>query len=108
MMLMATRFVLTMLAIWLTGAVATQGGIEERLTSAKSVACEFAVVASGISESLVATAAGIVVGVIAVMAYNAFQIRWSQVVLTLRISVEELTEILSSALEEESRGGNGA
>jgi biopolymer transport protein ExbB len=35
----------------------------------------FAVVASGISESLIATAAGIVVAVVAVIAYNAFQTR---------------------------------
>ena len=54
----------------------------------------FAVVASGISESLIATAAGIIVAVIAVMAYNAFQTRWSSLVLAIKLQVEELTELL--------------
>lgn len=63
----------------------------------------FAVVAAGISESLIATAAGIVVAVIAVMAFNAFQTRWSNLVLTIRIHTEELTEILESDLESSSR-----
>jgi len=54
----------------------------------------FAVVASGISEALIATAAGIMVAVIAVMAYNAFQTRWGGIVLTIRLQTEELVEIL--------------
>jgi biopolymer transport protein ExbB len=54
----------------------------------------FNVVASGISESLIATAAGIVVAVIAVLAYNAFQTRWSHLVLVLKIHVQELVEML--------------
>lgn len=56
----------------------------------------FAVVAAGISESLIATAAGIVVAVIAVMAFNAFQTRWGQLVLTIRVHTEELSEMLMS------------
>jgi biopolymer transport protein ExbB len=55
----------------------------------------FAVVASGISESLIATAAGIVVAVIAVIAYNAFQTRWTSLVLMIRLHTEELAEVLS-------------
>jgi biopolymer transport protein ExbB len=54
----------------------------------------FAVVAGGISESLIATAAGIVVAVIAVMAFNAFQTRWNGLVLLIRLQVDELMEIL--------------
>lgn len=54
----------------------------------------FAVVASAISEALIATAAGIVVAVIAVLAYNAFQTRWSALVLNVRIQAEELAEML--------------
>jgi biopolymer transport protein ExbB len=57
----------------------------------------FAVVAAGISESLVATAAGIVVAVVSVMAFNAFQVRWNSLVLTLRLQTEELNELLSFA-----------
>jgi biopolymer transport protein ExbB len=57
----------------------------------------FTVVAAGISESLIATAAGIVVAVVAVMAFNAFQTRWSALVLTIRIQMEELVDILSGS-----------
>ncbi|MCM2277496.1 MAG: MotA/TolQ/ExbB proton channel family protein [Oligoflexia bacterium] len=62
---------------------------------ARSGSGGFSVVAAGISESLVATAAGIVVAVVAVMAFNAFQTRWSSLVLTIRLQTEELAEILS-------------
>jgi biopolymer transport protein ExbB len=61
---------------------------------AKTGSGGFAVVSAGISESLIATAAGIVVAVIAVMAYNAFQTRWSQLILTIRVQTEELAEML--------------
>lgn len=64
---------------------------------AKTGSGGFAVVAAGISESLVATAAGIVVAVISVMAFNAFQVRWNHLVLTLRLQVEELNELLDAA-----------
>lgn len=66
---------------------------------AKNGSGGFNVVAAGISESLVATAAGIVVAVIAVMAFNAFQTRWNSLVLTIRVHIEELAEILESALQ---------
>lgn len=56
----------------------------------------FAVVASGISESLIATAAGIVVAVIAVMAFNAFQTRWGGLVLTIKLHTEEFAEMLEA------------
>lgn len=57
----------------------------------------FTVVAAGISEALIATAVGIVVAVIAVMAFNAFQTRWNTLVLTIRIHTEEFAEILGSS-----------
>jgi biopolymer transport protein ExbB len=59
----------------------------------------FAVVAGGISESLVATAMGIVVAVIAVMSFNAFQTRWSGLVLSVRLQTEELAELLASVAQ---------
>jgi biopolymer transport protein ExbB len=65
----------------------------------------FAVVASGISESLIATAAGIVVAVIAVMAFNAFQTRWNSLVLLIKVQTEEIAEVLTS-LESGSPGGS--
>jgi len=64
----------------------------------------FAVVASGISESLIATAAGIVVAVVAVIAYNAFQTRWSAIVLTVRLHSEELVEMLSKTMAADLPG----
>lgn len=63
---------------------------------ARSGSGGFTVVAAGISESLIATAAGIVVAVVAVMAYNAFQTRWNQLVLTVKLHTEEFAEILDA------------
>jgi len=60
----------------------------------------FAVVAAGISEALVATASGIIVAVVAVVAYNAFQTRWSQFVLLIRIQTEEFAEILGASFNK--------
>lgn len=68
----------------------------------------FAVVAAGISESLVATAAGIVVAVVAVMAFNAFQTRWSTLVLTIRLHSEEFAEILATIAGNSGGGGGRA
>lgn len=60
----------------------------------------FAVVASGISESLVATAGGIIVAVVAVLAFNAFQTQWNSLVLMIRLQTEELAEILASVMAQ--------
>lgn len=60
----------------------------------------FTVVAAGISEALVATAAGIIVAVVAVIAFNAFQTRWSAFVLLIRIQTEEFAEILSASFKK--------
>jgi biopolymer transport protein ExbB/TolQ len=65
----------------------------------------FAVVAAGISESLIATAAGIVVAVISVLAYNAFQTWWGSLVIKVRIHVEEFAEILSGFDSKRGSGG---
>jgi biopolymer transport protein ExbB len=59
----------------------------------------FTVVAAGISEALIATAAGIVVAVVAVVAFNALQTRWSRFVLLIRIQTEEFIEILDAQSE---------
>lgn len=63
---------------------------------AKKGAGGFAVVAAGISEALIATAAGIIVAVIAVVAFNAFQTKWSALVLMIRIQTEEFAEALAT------------
>ena len=64
----------------------------------------FAIVAAGISESLITTAAGIVVAVIAVMSFNAFQTRWNSLILNIRVDIEELTELLAAVVAEAASG----
>lgn len=79
------------------GLFGTVVGILQSFRSiARSGTGGFAIVASGISEALIATATGIIVAVIAVMAYNAFQTWWSSLVLMIKIQTEELTEMLGS------------
>ena len=73
---------------------------------AKSGAGGFAVVASGISEALIATAAGIVVAVVAVMAFNAFQTRWNSLTLMIRLQIEEIAEMLHTSMEHPTPGIN--
>ena len=55
----------------------------------------FGVVAAGISEALIATALGVVIAVIAVMAYNALQTRSAHFVFLIRQQTEELLELLA-------------
>lgn len=54
----------------------------------------FAVVSAGLSEALIATAAGIIVAVIAVMFYNFFQTRLQTVNLHFRNSLQDLVDFL--------------
>jgi len=58
----------------------------------------FAVVAAGISEALVTTAAGIAVAVLAVILYNALNTHAQRLSLQLRILVEEYLELVQSLL----------
>jgi biopolymer transport protein ExbB len=51
----------------------------------------FAVVAAGISEALVATAAGLLVGVMAIFSYNAFNVRINNISLQWREWTEDLS-----------------
>lgn len=92
--------------LWILGTIATAspfiglfGTVIGILGSfgemAKTGVGGFAVVAGGISEALVATAAGILVAVVAVIAYNAFQTRWTALVLLIKLQAEELSEFLS-------------
>jgi biopolymer transport protein ExbB/TolQ len=54
----------------------------------------FTVVATGISEALIATAAGIIVAVIAVMFYNYFQTQVAQIAADFRNRVEDTAELI--------------
>jgi biopolymer transport protein ExbB len=52
----------------------------------------FSVVAAGISEALVATAAGLIVAIIALLTYNVFQTSANQMLSSLKLTLEELLE----------------
>lgn len=52
----------------------------------------FAVVSAGISEALIATAAGLVVAIVALLAYNAFTTAANQTLTQTRISLDELID----------------
>ena len=52
----------------------------------------FAVVAAGLSEALIATAAGIIVAVIAVVLYNYFQTRLTRTLILFKNRVEDLRD----------------
>jgi biopolymer transport protein ExbB len=75
------------------GLFGTVVGIIRAFTSmAETGAGGFAVVASGISEALVATAGGILVAVVAVFFYNYFQVRVVQLQFQLKLLAEEMLE----------------
>lgn len=56
--------------------------------------------AAGLSEALVATAAGILIAVIAVVFYNYFQVKLNAIQLEFKNKIEDLAELLSSRNEE--------
>lgn len=101
--------------LWILGTIATAspfiglfGTVVGILESFKAMAETgkggFAVVAAGISEALIATAAGIILAVVAVFAYNTFQTRWSRLVLELKLQAQELLELIPSITKDGSHG----
>jgi biopolymer transport protein ExbB len=62
----------------------------------------FGVVAGGISEALIATALGLAVGIVAVVAYNYLQARVERIDASLRIGSDRVLEALAAA-----RGSHG-
>ncbi len=100
--------------LWVLGTIATAspfvglfGTVVGILKSFHEMALSgkggFVVVAAGISEALVATAAGIIVAVIASIGFNTFQSRWSELILKVKIQVEELLEIIDSSEEHNQK-----
>jgi biopolymer transport protein ExbB/TolQ len=78
------------------GLFGTVMGIMESFKSiGSSGKSGFSIVAAGISEALIATAAGIIVAVVAVIFYNYFQIRVNSVAQTFRNKVEDAAESFS-------------
>jgi biopolymer transport protein ExbB len=56
----------------------------------------FSVVAAGISEALIATAAGLIVAILALLAYNVFVTSANQLITNVRITVDELFDAVFS------------
>lgn len=79
---------------------------------ARAGAGGFSVVASGVSEALVATAGGILVAVVAVCLYNYFQSRANRATVEVKLVVDEfleqlITHGLAVAPRSPSQGGRG-
>ncbi|OGP81346.1 MAG: hypothetical protein A2Y95_10925 [Deltaproteobacteria bacterium RBG_13_65_10] len=60
----------------------------------------FTVVAAGISEALIATAAGLVVAVLAIVAYNYLMVRANRIATALRVSCQSIAGALSEREED--------
>lgn len=56
----------------------------------------FTVVAAGISEALIATAAGLIVAILALLAYNVYITSANQLIANVRITVDELLDAVFS------------
>jgi biopolymer transport protein ExbB len=93
--------------LWILGTVASSapfigllGTVVGIIKAFENMAVEgtggFAVVAAGISEALVATALGLAVAIIAVVFYNYFQTRISNINALFRIQVGKLLRSMSA------------
>lgn len=91
--------------LWILGSISSSapfiglfGTVVGIMSSFKAIGASgksgFSVVAAGISESLIATAAGIIVAVIAVLFYNYFQTRVNQTAQKFRHQVEDIADLL--------------
>jgi biopolymer transport protein ExbB len=103
--------------IWLLGTIGSSapfvglfGTVVGIIKSFDSIAASgksgFNVVAAGLSEALVATAAGIIVAVIAVIFYNYFQTSLNSLDLVLRNGLEDLMDLVEGKKHKEKNHGN--
>ena len=94
--------------IWIIGTIATSapfvglfGTVMGIMESFKAIGASgksgFSIVAVGISESLIATAAGILVAVVAVIFYNYLQTKINQVNLDFKNKLQDFAEVLLSS-----------
>ncbi|WP_372654825.1 MotA/TolQ/ExbB proton channel family protein [Halobacteriovorax sp.] len=92
-------------SLWIIGTIGSSapfiglfGTVVGIIKSFQSIAISgksgFTVVASGLSEALIATAAGIVVAVMAVILYNYFQNRLSRVNTEIRNRMQDLMDLI--------------
>ena len=82
------------------------GILEAMRTIGETKSNDFGQVAGPIGEALIATAAGIIVAVIAVILYNFFNRRLSSISIQSRLLTEEFLELLLD--EDGDEGGEGA
>lgn len=91
--------------LWLLGTIASSapfiglfGTVVGIIKSFESIASTgksgFAVVSAGLGEALIATAAGIIVAVIAVIFYNYFQNRLGRLYLSIKNELEDIRELV--------------
>ncbi len=91
--------------LWILGTVSSSapfiglfGTVMGIMSSFKAIGATgksgFSVVAAGIAESLIATAAGIMVAVIAVLFYNYYQVRVNAIAVDFRHKVEDIADLL--------------
>lgn len=92
-------------SLWILGTIGSSapfiglfGTVVGIIKSFNSIAVSgksgFSVVAAGLSEALIATAAGIVVAVMAIIFYNYFQVRLKNITTTFRHNLEEVVDFL--------------
>lgn len=95
-------------SLWILGTIGSSapfvglfGTVMGIMDSFKSIGASgksgFAVVAAGISESLIATAAGIVVAVVALLFYNYFQVKINNINRDFKNKLEDLADMISIA-----------
>mgnify|MGYP001044605158 CR=1 FL=1 len=94
--------------LWILGTIASSapfvglfGTVLGIMESFKAIGSSgksgFSVVAAGISESLIATAAGIIVAVVALLFYNFLQTRVTNIAQDFRLKLEDAMELMSIA-----------
>lgn len=92
-------------SIWLLGTIGSSapfiglfGTVVGIIKSFDSIALSgksgFAVVAAGLGEALIATAAGILVAVIAIFLFNMIQVKLNQVITDLKLKVQDLRDLM--------------
>jgi biopolymer transport protein ExbB/TolQ len=91
--------------LWILGTIGSSapfvglfGTVIGIMTSFKDIGLSgkggFAVVSAGISESLIATASGIIIAVVAVIFYNYFQVRINNAFVDFKNKVEDLAQLM--------------
>ena len=100
--------------LWVLGTIASSapfvglfGTVVGIMESFKAIGSSgksgFSVVAAGISEALIATAAGIIVAVVALLFYNFLQTRVNNIAQDFRLKMEDAVELLNIARRRQGK-----